>query len=54
MQEIMQHLMEFEGYTLDEAKQWIREARQQVRQGVDPEELLFEIGLEPDYVMDLL
>ena len=54
MNEILEHLVENEDYTLAEAKQWIREARQLIRQGADPEELLYEIGLEPDFALDLM
>jgi benzoyl-CoA reductase/2-hydroxyglutaryl-CoA dehydratase subunit BcrC/BadD/HgdB len=32
----------------------IEEMRNDVEDGEDPEELLYDIGLEPDYVMDLL
>jgi predicted nucleic acid-binding protein len=38
----------------DDARRWFDELREQVAQGEDPEELLHEIGLEPDYVFALL
>jgi hypothetical protein len=38
-----------------EADELIDEAKQAVREGADPEEILHdEFGLEPDYVFDLL
>lgn len=37
-----------------EAQALISELREQVFEGEDPEELLYELGLEPDYVFDLL
>lgn len=38
----------------DEAEEMVQQMREDVLEGADPEELLYEIGLEPDYVMDLL
>jgi len=43
-----------EGYSKAEALEWIEEARQAVREGTDPEEILYEIGLEPDYIWALI
>lgn len=41
--------------TADEADELIEEARQRVRDGDDPEEVLAEeFGLEPDYMFELL
>jgi hypothetical protein len=37
-----------------EAFQLIRELRQEVLEGADPEELLYDLGFEPEYVLDLL
>jgi hypothetical protein len=42
------------GYSSDEARQVVFEMKERVLQGEDPEELLYEEGLEPDYIMDLL
>lgn len=53
MKEILKHLMEMEGFSYFEAIDWIKDARKQIAEGVDPEELLCEIGLEPDYAIDL-
>ena len=41
--------------TVDEADELSEEARQRVRDGDDPEEVLAEeFGLEPDYMFELL
>jgi len=37
-----------------EAIKQIAEMKERVLDGEDPEEILYEIGLEPDYVIDLL
>lgn len=37
-----------------EADEQISEMKERVLDGEDPEEILYEIGLEPDYVIDLL
>ena len=42
------------GYTKEEAEEVISEMREDVLAGADPEELLHDKGLEPDYIMDLL
>jgi Holliday junction resolvasome RuvABC DNA-binding subunit len=43
-----------QGYSKSEAQEEIRDMNQRMHQGEDPEEILYEIGLEPDYVFDLL
>lgn len=42
------------GYTKEEAKEIISDMREDVLAGADPEELLHDEGLEPDYVFDLI
>lgn len=37
-----------------EAIELLQEMRQQVTAGEDPEEVLYENGLEPDYIYNLL
>jgi hypothetical protein len=37
-----------------EANEIIKEMRERMLDGENPEELLYEYGLEPDYIMDLL
>jgi hypothetical protein len=42
-------------YSPEEAKEAIEEMRNRVlNDGEDPDEVLYEYGLEPDYVMDIL
>jgi len=48
-------LMRRDGLSSDEADQRIEEARQDVLNGADPEEVLeYNFGLEPDYIFDLI
>lgn len=47
-------IMNKDSLTLGEANEVIEEMRQMVKDGADPEEVLFEEGLEPDYIFDLL
>jgi hypothetical protein len=42
------------GYSKEEAEEIISNMREDVLAGADPEELLYEEGLEPDYIMDLI
>lgn len=41
------------GYPPETAKEVLEEMRERVNDGEDPEEVLFEEGLEPDYIFDL-
>lgn len=55
MSELKKVLMERDGMSDREANEVIKEARERVYDGEDPEEILMdEFGLEPDYVFDLL
>ena len=40
--------------TITEVKEIIDEMKERVLEGENPDDLLYEIGLEPDYVFDLL
>ena len=42
------------GFGKDEVRSIIIEMRYKVLKGADPEELLYEYGLEPDYVFEIL
>jgi hypothetical protein len=42
------------GYSKEEAEEIITNMREDVLAGADPEEILFEEGLEPDYVFDII
>jgi ArsR family metal-binding transcriptional regulator len=39
---------------LKEAREIVKEMKERVNDGEDPEEILHEHGLEPDYIFDLL
>lgn len=55
MTTIEKTLMHRDGYSREEAREALKEARQRVLEGDDPEEILFEdFGLEPDYIFDLI
>ena len=41
------------GMTDTQAREMLEEMRERVWEGEDPEEILAEEGLEPDYVFDL-
>ena len=52
--ELLTILMNRDNLSKVEALDLISEMRQAVLNGEDPEELLYDIGLEPDYVFDIL
>ena len=55
MASIIEVLMRRDGFSLLEAKEAVRYAKERVREGDDPEEVLEEeFGLEPDYFFDLI
>jgi hypothetical protein len=54
MNELKQILIERDEMTSDEADEFISEMKNRVFEGENPEELLYEIGLEPDYIFDIL
>lgn len=52
---IKEILMRRDGLSGDEADSMLEGARQDVREGADPEEVLMDwFGLEPDWVFELL
>ena len=51
---LIQALMNGYNLTLLEASNIRKKMREEVLNGADPEEVLYEYGLEPDYIMDLL
>lgn len=54
-QSLKEVLMQRDGMTAQEAQAAIDDAKQQVFDGADPEEVLCEeFGLEPDYIFDIL
>ena len=55
MKTLKEILMRRDGLAESEADEQIREARERVSEGEDPEEILHEdFGLEPDYIFDLI
>jgi hypothetical protein len=52
--ELKDVLIKVQEITPKEADLIISEMRERMYNGEDPEELLYEYGLEPDYVLDLL
>lgn len=52
---LLKALMQGQDLSKDEAKEMIEEMRKRVREdNEDPEEVLYEEGLEPDYILDLI
>jgi hypothetical protein len=51
---IKEALMQGQGLTEEEAKHSIKEMKIMVLEGEDPEEVLYENGLEPDYIFEIL
>jgi predicted RNase H-like HicB family nuclease len=48
-------LMKRDGYTREEARETLQEARERVLEGENPEDILYEdFGLEPDYIWELI
>ena len=54
MMQLKETLMERDDISEAEAEDIIREMRERVLDGEDPEEILYENGLEPDYVFELI
>ena len=54
MTELVKVLMRRDGMSQTEAEELRREMQERMEEGEDPEEILHEEGLEPDYIMDLL
>ncbi len=54
MENLKQVLMRRDEMTEEEADEQIAEMREQIYDGEDPEEVLYEIGLEPDYIFDII
>ena len=55
METLKQVLMRRDNLSAGEADDLIEEAREAIREGADPEEVLAQdFGLEPDYIFDLI
>ena len=51
---LLKALMYSQDLTRQEAMEELNEMKERLFEGEDPEEILLEYGLEPDYVFDLL
>jgi len=54
MSELHVALMNREGISFTEADEIVNEMKDRVREGENPEDVLFEEGFEPDYFFDIL
>ena len=54
MTELKRILMERDHLSSEEADEEIEEMASRVYEGEDIEELLYDIGLEPDYIFDII
>jgi len=54
MNEVIRILIERDGMTEVEAESFHAEMVDRVAEGENPEEVLYEIGLEPDYIFDIM
>lgn len=52
--ELLKIFMERDDMTEQEAKELIEELKERVADGEDPEEVLYDEGLEPDYIFELI
>jgi len=54
MTDLKKVLMERDGYSFEQADVIIADMSKKVFNGANPEVLLYDIGLEPDYIFDLI
>jgi hypothetical protein len=54
METLREIFMRRDGLSADEADELISEMQDDVANGADPEEVLYDQGLEPDYIFELL
>ena len=54
MNRIVKALMERDEIVYQEALDTLRDAQLRIYEGEDPEEMLEDLGLEPDYLEDLI
>lgn len=52
--ELIKIFMNRDGMTLSEAEEQVNWMKEQVAQGENPEDVLYDEGLEPDYILELL
>ena len=54
MSELKQALMSGQDLSAKEADEAIEEMREQIFEGENPDDVLHDYGLEPDYIFDLI
>lgn len=54
MSELVKIFMERDDLTEQEAKNLVEEMRERVYEGENPEDVLYDEGLEPDYIFDII
>ena len=55
MNKVVEILMKRDGMTEEEAKDLVKECREMIYDGEDPTDVLeYEVGLEPDYIFDII
>jgi len=54
MNTLIKIFMERDEMSLKEAEEYLSELQDRVAEGDNPEELLYDEGLEPDYIFDLI
>ena len=54
METLLQILIRRDKMTRQEAEEEIKDMKRRVWNGEDPEKILYEIGLEPDYIFDII
>ena len=54
METLKEVLMRRDEMTSKEADEEIKEMRARFMDGENPEDILYEIGLEPDYIFDII
>ena len=55
MNKVVEILMNRDGMSEKEAKELVSECRQMIYEGENPEDVLqYELGLEPDYIFDII
>jgi len=52
--ELHKAIMNRDNYSFEEADELVKELRQSVADGENPEEVLYDEGFEPDYIFDIL
>ena len=54
MNKIVEILIDRDDMTEREAREFVAECKERICEGEDPEEVLYDLGLEIDYIFDLI